>query len=339
MAEALSLHVGLNEIDPQHYGSNGALRGCESDARDMKAIAVQSGYRTKVLLTRDATSLAVLAEIQTAAARLRSGDAFLLTYSGHGSQITDTSGDERDGLDETWVLFDRMLIDDELHRAFSAFRKGVRIFVVSDSCHAGTVARTALFLELVAAAPLKDFYRDSRPKVLEPKLAEHARQHHAKEYLRIEKDLADTPRTEVVASLLLLGACQDNQVAMDGANNGAFTAALKQVWDGGRFAGGHRRFSRLISELLAPTQVPNFLSVGALDRAFERARPFTFPVANRVAEDLSSGADEGAWRNEDAIATLVSSCLSGAEVTRRRSQPGDSDGREVSVGVSVSVRL
>ena len=40
---------------------------------------------------------------------------FLLTYSGHGGQINDVNNDEPDGLDETWALYDRELVDDELY--------------------------------------------------------------------------------------------------------------------------------------------------------------------------------------------------------------------------------
>ena len=40
MSQGLSLHIGLNEVDPVHYGGwKGTLRGCENDARDMAALA------------------------------------------------------------------------------------------------------------------------------------------------------------------------------------------------------------------------------------------------------------------------------------------------------------
>ena len=70
---------------------------------------------------------------------------FLLTYSGHGSQVPDKNGDEtEDGYDETWVLYDRQLVDDELYALWSKFAAGVRIVVLSDSCHSGTAIRETL---------------------------------------------------------------------------------------------------------------------------------------------------------------------------------------------------
>jgi hypothetical protein len=50
-----------------------------------------------------------------AAQLLAPGDILLLAYSGERSQVSDVHGDEPDAQDETWVLSDRQLVDDELH--------------------------------------------------------------------------------------------------------------------------------------------------------------------------------------------------------------------------------
>src|SRR4051794_6753838 len=99
---AISLHIGLNQVDPAHYSSAGTLRGCEADARDMKQVADQTGFNSAVLLTREATVSNVIRGISRAAELLGDGDIFLLTYSGHGGQVDDKNGDEDDHLDETW---------------------------------------------------------------------------------------------------------------------------------------------------------------------------------------------------------------------------------------------
>ena len=80
--------------------------------------------RAKVLLTKAATRAKVLAGIRAAARRLKKGDLFLLTYSGHGGQVPDVTGEEADSRDETWCLFDGELIDDELYFALSRFAAG-----------------------------------------------------------------------------------------------------------------------------------------------------------------------------------------------------------------------
>ena len=143
--KGISLHIGLNRVDPIHYGGwKGELAACENDARDMETIATSQGFVAQSLLTKAATSTAVLGVMEKVAKELFEDDFFLLTYSGHGGQINDAGNDEPDGLDETWVLFDRQLVDDELYAAWSLFRPSVRVLVLSDSCHGGTMTKAML---------------------------------------------------------------------------------------------------------------------------------------------------------------------------------------------------
>jgi hypothetical protein len=112
----------------------------------MAAIARSQGCASiKALLTEQATAGAFIDEMLVLARELQPGDFLFLSYSGHGGQVPDLDGDEEnDGLDETWCLYDRMLIDDELFKLFSHFVAGVRIFMLSDSCHSGSVARNIM---------------------------------------------------------------------------------------------------------------------------------------------------------------------------------------------------
>src|SRR6187551_1280433 len=152
-----SLHIGLNAVDRKQYsGWDGQLTACEFDANDMQALAKAQKF-TKVTkrLTKRATRSRVLADIKAAASKLKRDDIFFLTYSGHGGQVPNTGNDfEPDGNDETWCLYDGELIDDELYTALAAFAAGVRIFILSDSCHSGTVAK-AMALEAHGAKPAR----------------------------------------------------------------------------------------------------------------------------------------------------------------------------------------
>ena len=95
------------------------------------------------LLGKRATRQAVLDHVLAAAEALRAGDSLWISFAGHGGQVPDLNGDEPDKLDETWCLFDGQLIDDELTLAWSRFRAGVRVLVVTDCCHGGVVTRAA----------------------------------------------------------------------------------------------------------------------------------------------------------------------------------------------------
>jgi len=143
MPYAISLHIGLNKIDPNHYGSEYPLAGCINDAKDMLAIAKQKKYdKTDLLINEEGHSENVFRSIQAAAKKLKKNDMFFITYSGHGSFLPDNNKDETDGYDETWCLYDRMVLDDELAILWSKFKTGVKIFMISDSCHSGSVSRT-----------------------------------------------------------------------------------------------------------------------------------------------------------------------------------------------------
>ncbi len=301
MPRGLSIHIGLNKVDPTGYeGWDGTLSGCENDARAMKAIADGCGYETNCLLTADATCAAVTEAIGKAAQQLEAGDHLLLTYSGHGGQVPDENGDEEDGQDETWVLYDRMLIDDEIYAMWSQFAAGVRIFVLSDSCHSGTVVRAMLQTMRSATrdasalqSPKLALYQQmgqamKATKALLPGLPQPASRYkmmpgdvQARSWERRKAAyataqwVAGRPRDrEVTASIILISGCQDNQLSMDGDTNGLFTEKLLATWGDGAFSGGHKAFHGAISKLMPATQTPNYYTAGMANPHFEDMRPF-----------------------------------------------------------------
>ena len=182
MPTGASLHIGLNAVDPQQYsGWDGQLTACEFDANDMQALAKSQGFKKVTKrLTKKATRNRVLADIKSAAGKLKQNDIFFLTYSGHGGQVPNTGNDlEPDGFDETWCLYDGELIDDELYDALKQFAKGVRIFVLSDSCHSGTVLRAIQFSAL-GVTPV-------RPRMMPRDVALRVYMDHQKFYDKIQQ--------------------------------------------------------------------------------------------------------------------------------------------------------
>lgn len=287
---ALSIHLGLNAVSPAHYeGWSGELNACEFDAKDMAAIAKAAGMKPTVLLTRAATRRKALAAIRAAATGLKSGDLLFLTYSGHGGQVPDVTGEEGDKLDETWCLFDGQLIDDELYLELTRFRAGVRILVFSDSCHSGTVTR---------ARPPRDLPSAGRSKMMPPAVAIRTYSAHRKFYDDLQKAVEKQSKTAASidpdaalahvtvsnrltdiakvcrASVILISGCQDNQTSMDGDHNGAFTEQLLKVWNDGRFGGNYARFHAAIKAALPSSQSPNLFTLGPAS-AFAAQRPFT----------------------------------------------------------------
>jgi len=267
MATGLSIHLGLNHVDPVHYeGWDGALGACESDARDMCALAKSQGFSTAAfLLSDEATSAALAQSLRSAARQLVKGDLLLLTYSGHGGQVKDTNGDEADRMDETWVLYDRQVIDDELYAMWGRFKAGVRILVLSDSCHSGTILRDV--------SPSRN--GAPRRRAMPTEVVKQVQKAHARFYRGIQAATPSGEKLRVRATALLISGCMDNQYSMDGPRNGAYTAALKRVWAGGKFTGNYRAFRDRIASLMDPSQTPNYSVVGAPNPVFEAQKPFT----------------------------------------------------------------
>lgn len=90
--------------------------------------------------------------------QVKPNDVIYLHFSTHGQQITDTNGDEADGLDEAIIPFDARkdfvkgvyesenhLIDDELNGYLTLLRnkigKNGSLLVVIDACHSGDATR------------------------------------------------------------------------------------------------------------------------------------------------------------------------------------------------------
>lgn len=283
----LSLHVGLNTIDPAHYGNDGALAACEFDAEDMADLARGIGYeRVDLLLSPAATRGTVIAAIEQAAGELRAGDIFLFTYAGHGSQMPDFNADESDRIDETLCLYDGMLIDDELYALWAKFSDDVRILVVSDSCHSGTVLRKAPTLLAAAstgvgAAGIPE--GALRARLLPPTVAGRTFRKHREFYTALGSKAPKIDETLLVrelsnplrCSVQLLSGCQDNQLSGDGPINGRFTEELLRIWDGGRFVGDYKNFHRQIVVGMPSNQTPNYWMVGRPNPAFYGQRPFS----------------------------------------------------------------
>jgi hypothetical protein len=275
-AKGISLHIGLNRVDPKQYdGWDGELRACEQDATDMRRLADALGYRSTLLLSKDGTSRKVANAIDAAAGELGAGDVFLLTYAGHGGQVPDGNGDEAkaetdelgefpDAYDETWVLYDRMFVDDELFDLWSRFPARCRVIVVSDSCHSGTVTRAAPW-EPAGDPPSRRIPLDVEDRTYRA---------HKRTYDNVQRRVPTRAKSAVKASVVLISGCMDNQTSADGPVNGRFTGRLLEVWADGAFRGNLSRLHKGIKAGMPPNQTPNFYAVGAANRAFAAKQAF-----------------------------------------------------------------
>ena len=134
-----ALIVGIN-----YNGSKYQLNGCINDAYSMRDFVVSRGCDNIYLLTdKDIrpSKYNILMGLENLLKKSKSGDVIMFYYSGHGSNIKDTNGDETDGLDEVLVSVDfQSISDDELNQVIKTnLKSDVSLFIMCDCCHSGTM--------------------------------------------------------------------------------------------------------------------------------------------------------------------------------------------------------
>lgn len=233
MPKGISLHIGINQLKKGPYRSEGYLRAPENDARAMAGIAVMEGYQCPtILLTEQASRQNVLSQLDKCIQTLEFGDSFLLSFSGHGGQIEDSNGDETDAKDETWCLYDGPLIDDELLNKWYAFKEGVQIIVVSNSCHSRTAIR--VWNDNTSLFNTRGKYTNSYDKEI-----------IINNQTVLSKHLADV---KIKANIIHLSACDDKQQARDGDYYSRYTDLLLKHWNYGRFEGSYAELTQKIAQ-------------------------------------------------------------------------------------------
>jgi len=141
-----ALFIGIN-----YFNTSSELYGCIDDVVNMRNLLVDAfGFSlADILVLRDDTTNPalipnkknILKSLTEIVAKSASCTEIWIHYSGHGSQISDTNGDEVSKLDEVIVPSDYpqsgYIVDDDLYAILKGAKcKTVLLF---DSCHSGTV--------------------------------------------------------------------------------------------------------------------------------------------------------------------------------------------------------
>lgn len=299
MAKGFSLHIGVNNLGSRYYkaGWKTPLKGCLNDASDMQAIASGQGFVSppgfagpapipNLLLDKEASIGQVRNGIRAAVNSMKSGDYFLLTFSGHGSHCVDTNGDEPE--DETWCLWDTELLDDELYGLLAP--ASGRILIVADCCYSAPNSSGPFFKALVAK-PLRVLASFDRSggllkqlgiatgteRALPGEVYSNLQSQDQQYYADIQAAYPQGKNVALKAAVLYLAACKETETANDSPQNGVFTGALKKIWDQGSFMGSHQTFFEAIKAEVKNGQHPQLVPKGTAktDDTFRNGRPFT----------------------------------------------------------------
>lgn len=162
-AENYALLVGVS--DYPNLKPELSLAGPRNDVRLMSELLLSRGYKKEnITLLSDQpaatlpTKQAISEGMSSLQKKVKRGDVVYLHFSGHGSQQPAAVDDlqEADGLDEIFLPRDvsnwnfeqgsvpNAITDDEIGQWVDALRdKGAFVWIVFDSCHSGTMTRSA----------------------------------------------------------------------------------------------------------------------------------------------------------------------------------------------------
>jgi hypothetical protein len=137
-----------------YAGTSAQLGGCINDAACLAhCLTTRFGFRpADVVQLLDTspdpaawpTRHNILAAAHALAASAGPGDSLFFSFSGHGTQVPDPTGDEADGMNEAILPCDHevagYIIDDELNTALvNPLPPGAKLHAVLDACHAGSM--------------------------------------------------------------------------------------------------------------------------------------------------------------------------------------------------------
>lgn len=243
--------VGIND----YPGTYNDLGGCVNDANDWADLLRKDFEFSKdvqIITDSAATRDSVLEALRDLVTGSKSGDIIVFTYSGHGTWVYDQGErDESDNRDEAICAYDGNIIDDEIRTVIRQMEPGVRLTIISDSCHSGGVTRAML----------------KRARTTDEEAAETAPRPR---YMPPDDD-SDALRTELIPvrkrflypeydmQEILISGCNSTEYSYDavisGRRNGAMTALAMRVIKSNPSA-TYRDFHKALRKLLPSTRYP-----------------------------------------------------------------------------------
>jgi hypothetical protein len=217
VGQRLALCVGVDDY------ADSPLSGCVADARMWADTLRRLGFEQPLLLLdQQATRAAILDALAGLLSSSRAGDVVVFQFSGHGTQVPDTQGDEAAGdtpdMDEALCPHDMdsgaLVIDDDLADVLARTPAGVNATLFIDCCHSGTVSRLG-----IGAADRRGA-QDERPRfiVASPQLiAAHRRFRADMPAPRAQRRGPETMRE------VLFSACLSSELAWESGGQGEFT--------------------------------------------------------------------------------------------------------------------
>lgn len=238
--------VGINS-----YRTGNNLQYCVNDAFKMHGAMLRAGYDAEILTspymafgTDAATKNSIIRSLTEAVSDTKPGDSLLFYFSGHGSQVADSSGDEIDGYDEILCPSDMdfgsgtYITDDDLGLIFNQLPEDAALEVMLDCCHAGLGSGRSVTNRSMPPFPGHDAV------------------------IRHITDGID------VKNRVIWGACRENEVSQEmffpllGGGHGVFTMAMLRAIAKGLGRSETAQYVAFVCEAVSPYQNPTLVING-----------------------------------------------------------------------------
>jgi len=262
--QARSIHIGAGTFAWPGGDQPSPLPDVAFSATRMSKLCAEAGITALPPLVDDHADIAAVSAAITAAAVELAPDALLvITYTGHGAvraAIDEPGNDEP--RDQAWCLHDGLLRDNDLRRLLAKLPAAMRVLVISDACHMGTINHA------IGEPDLELVERLAPREVVRQWFADDDARRGA-----APAPTAELARPAIVAASIFLGACGDDDLAVPGL----FTRTLIDTWDAGGFVGDHRQyFDEVAARMVAsPAQQQPTFTLDGTDVERFVAQPFT----------------------------------------------------------------
>ena len=184
-----------------YQGTSNDLNGCINDQDDL-IDALPGAWAINTFRDHEATIRAFRDNIKNYVLGMRAGDYLIIQYSGHGTRVKDSTGDEADGYDEALYLYDGTFSDDEFNELMLLIPAGAKVMVALDSCFSGTATRKTTYF---------------KPKYMPPKETTKTWAHN-----RIVKSSG--------LNHIVFSGCRSDQTSADALINNRYNGAFTYFW-------------------------------------------------------------------------------------------------------------
>jgi len=301
-----ALLVGIN-----YTGTPYQLYGCINDINNMGSYLQKVRKYNSFIVMTDTSTIKptrsnILASFRALLQGAVSGDELWFHYSGHGSLTQDSNRDEESGQDSCICPIDvaraGVISDDIIRSNLAALvPKGVRLYMVLDSCHSGT------------GCDLRYKYDDA--SYLTSRLATLPEKYVPNDWSLKQTNYEFKRYDKTAGEVFCISGCQDEQTSADaflgGQASGVVTYLLLNCLNNN--SESTYKWKHLLKDICCGEKVNQFTQRTALtsgnalnleDTVFVTSKPVPVPMPAKISRDIMEEVGAGAGRSTISVPSI-----------------------------------